>query len=183
MAAPGNDAALRRQVVNRPYALALSVYRRLPAPLRVWIVRRVAPAHTVGALCLLEHDGRLLMLGQRHRRGWTFPGGLLNRGEDAATAVVREVAEETGLRVEVGLPFATVVDPGPRRVDVLFWVRAGSTPRVQAAGEALRAQWVSPEELGEVDVPTEHTLAAWLRFRAPGGETGDAHAGRLLGPV
>lgn len=167
-------------MVRRPYALALSVYRRLPPFLRIWIVRRVAPGHTVGALCLLEHEGRLLMLGQRHRRGWTFPGGLLNRGEDAATAVVREVAEETGLRVEVGLPFATVVDPGPRRVDVLFWVQAGSAPAVQAAGEALRAQWVSPEEMGEVDVPTEHTLAAWRRFRSAGD---DAHAGQLLGTI
>lgn len=179
-AASGNDAPLRRQVVNHPYALALSLYRRLPAPVRVWIVRRVAPGHTVGALCLLEHEGRLLMLGQRHRRGWTFPGGLLNRGEDAATAVVREVAEETGLRVEVGLPFATVVDPGPRRVDVLFWVPAGSAEPVRAAGEALRAAWVSPEELGEVDVPTQHTLTAWQRFR---GAAGDAHAGRVSGQV
>ena len=174
------DAPLHRQVVHRPYALALAVYRRLPRFLRIWVVRRVAPGHTVGALCLIEHDGRLLVLGQRHRSGWTFPGGLLNRGEDAATAVVREVAEETGLLVEVGLPFGTVVDPGPRRVDVLFWVRASSAPPVRAAGEALRARWVSPEDLGEVDAPTAHTVATWRRFAGAGTE---AHTGRLVGTV
>jgi len=33
---------------------------------------------------------------------WTLPGGGLNFGEDPKAAVVREVAEETGLEVEVG---------------------------------------------------------------------------------
>jgi ADP-ribose pyrophosphatase YjhB (NUDIX family) len=154
------------------------VYRRLPTFLRIWIVRRVAPGHTVGALCLIEHDGRLLMLGQRHRRGWTFPGGLLNRGEDAGTAVVREVAEETGLRVEVGLPFATVVDPRPRRVDILYWVQADRAYPVNAAGEALTAEWVDPAELTDVDVPTAHTLAEWARFRAGVAHRGTVHGSR-----
>lgn len=163
-----------RQVIHRPYAMALSLYRRLPRWLRLFIIRRVAPGHTVGALCLIEHDGRLLMLGQRHRRGWTFPGGLLNRGEDAATAVVREVMEETGLVVEVGLPFATVVDPSSRRVDILYWVQADRGPAVRASGEALSAEWVAPADVGDVDEPTAQTLAEFARFRS-----GTSHQGRL----
>ncbi|MFI7588204.1 NUDIX hydrolase [Spongisporangium articulatum] len=173
-----DGTGLRRQVVRRPYALALSLYRRLPRFLRLFIIRMVAPGHTVGALALIEHEGRLLMLAQRHRKGWTFPGGLINRGENAAEAVVREVAEETGLHVEVGLPFATVVDPGPRRVDILFWVSASSAPDVEAAGEALRAAWVPVDDMGEVDIPTRHTLAEWARFRG-----GVAHEGRVLGTL
>jgi 8-oxo-dGTP diphosphatase len=157
--------------------MALSLYRILPRWLRLFIVRRVAPAHTVGALCLIEHEGRLLMLGQRHRSGWTFPGGLINRGEDAATAVVREVEEETGLRIEVGLPFATVVDPASRRVDILYWVEAAQRPPVHASGEALSADWVAPAQVGPVDEPTAQTLAEYTRFRS-----GTSHRGRLLGP-
>jgi hypothetical protein len=49
------------------------------------------------------------------------------------------VAEETGLDVEVGLPFAVVVDTPTRRVDVLFWVPADHRPRVVAASEAVEA--------------------------------------------
>jgi 8-oxo-dGTP diphosphatase len=165
-----------RQVIRRPYAMSLSLYRRLPRFMRLFIIRRVAPGHTVGALALIEHEGRLLMLGQRHRRGWTFPGGLLNRGEDAATAVVREVEEETGLRVEVGLPFAIVVEPRSRRVDILFWVQAELGPDVEAAGEALVADWVIPSAMGEIDEPTAQALAEFARFRA-----GASHQGRLLG--
>lgn len=164
-----------RQVIRRPYKIALSLYRRLPRFLRLFIIRRVAPGHTVGALCLIEHEGRLLMLGQHHRRGWTLPGGLLNRGEDAATAVVREVEEETGLRVEVGLPFTTVVDPSSRRVDILFWVQADRSAPVSASGEALVADWVLPSEAGLIDDPTMQALREFAGFRA-----GTPHRGRLL---
>jgi len=164
-----------RQVIRRPYAMALSLYRRLPRFLRLFIIRRVAPGHTVGALCLIEHEGRLLMLDQRHRQGWTFPGGLINRGEDAASAVVREVEEETGLRIQVGLPFATVVEPRSRRVDILFWVRADAATAVDAAGEALAAQWLVPSGMGDVDDPTAQALSEFARFRSDA-----AHEGRLL---
>ncbi|MBT0767915.1 NUDIX hydrolase [Kineosporia sp. J2-2] len=173
-----------RQVLRRPYAMALSLYRHLPRFLRLWIIRRVAPGHTVGALALIEHDGSLLVLKQRHRRGWTFPGGLLNRGEDAATAVVREVAEETGLRVEVGQPFSTVVEPGSRRVDVLFWVRVDERFPVRTAGEeALESGWVPTAELiepGATDDPTRTAVGELLRFHRDTADAG-AHRGRLLG--
>ena len=165
-----------RQVIRRPYAMALSLYRRLPRFMRLFIIRRVAPGHTVGALCLIEHDGRMLMLTQRHRRGWTFPGGLINRGENAAAAVVREVEEETGLRVEVGQPFATVVEASSRRVDILFWVHAEHAPTVDASGEALVAEWLPPDEMGQVDDPTHQALAEFARFRSNA-----SHQGRLLG--
>jgi len=61
----------------------------------------------------------------------------------------REVEEETGLRVEVGLPFATVVDATSRRVDILFWVQVERADTVDAAGEALQADWVSPDLINE----------------------------------
>lgn len=180
-----------RQIVRRPYAMALSLYRRLPRFLRLWIIRRVAPGHTVGALALIEHDGSLLMLKQRHRRGWTFPGGLLNRGENASSAVVREVEEETGLRVEVGLPFSTVVEPGSRRVDILFWVQVDEPFAVQASGEALEAGWVPVGDLMDpetTDEPTRTAVAEFVRFSGTSGVSGAnsgvgtaPHQGRRLG--
>jgi len=166
-----------RQVIRRPYRMALGLYPRLPRFLRLFIIRRIAPGHTVGALCLIEYEGRLLMLNQHHRRGWTFPGGLLNRGEDAGTAVVREVEEETGLRIQVQLPFTIVVDPRSRRVDILYWVQADTAAPVRASGEAVTAEWVYPADMGEVDDPTAEALAQFARFRA-----GASHQGQLLRP-
>src|SRR5512142_1362010 len=88
---------------------ALAGFRRMPRGMRIRLVRTVAPSHTLGAVCLIENEGRLLVLRQRHRPGWTLPGGLVNRGETAAEAARREVREETGLRVEIDLPIGTVV--------------------------------------------------------------------------
>ncbi|GHE10540.1 NUDIX hydrolase [Klenkia taihuensis] len=53
------------------------------------------------------HDaaGRLLLVQRAHdpdRGAWSVPGGRVEPGEDDATAVVREVLEETGLRVRPG---------------------------------------------------------------------------------
>ncbi len=154
---------------------ALALFARLPRRARVRIVRLLTPAHTVGAVCLLEHDGRLLLLDQHHRPGWTLPGGLLNRGETAAQAVVREVHEETGLRISVDLPVTAIIDPSSRRVDVLFHVPVAVAPDVRPSGEAARAAWLRPDEAGTVDEPTAAVLAAFAQWR-----DGGSRAGRLL---
>src|SRR5690348_15413586 len=114
-------------VHSRPvYLLALRIFRRLPAPVRRTLVRAGTPSFTVGAVCLLQRQDRLLMLRQPHRVGWSLPGGLLDRGETAAQAVVREVREEIGLDIEVGRPVTVVVDSPLRRVDVIYRVYADS---------------------------------------------------------
>ena len=58
----------------------------------------------VGAV-IHDHRGRLLLIrrGQEPGRGlWSLPGGRVEPGETDHEAVVREVAEETGLRVRPG---------------------------------------------------------------------------------
>jgi 8-oxo-dGTP pyrophosphatase MutT (NUDIX family) len=48
---------------------------------------------------VLGEAGVLLAL-RRELRGWELPGGRAERGEDEASALVREIREETGLVVE-----------------------------------------------------------------------------------
>ena len=164
--------ALRRSAETA----ALTAFRSAPAPLRRALVRAGTPAYTVGAVCVLDHRGSLLLLRQPHRTGWSLPGGLLDRGEGAAAGVEREVREETGLEVRVGPPLTVLVEPGPRRVDVVFRVVVDERPDVVPGGEARGFAWLTPQEvLGDADGPTRSILAG---VRA--ALDGDARGGRLL---
>jgi 8-oxo-dGTP diphosphatase len=160
-------------VHSRPlYLAALRVFRRLPAPLRRGLVRAGTPGFTVGAICLLERDGRLLMLRQPHRVGWSLPGGLLDRGESAADAVVRELREELGVHVRVGRPVTVVIDSPLRRVDVVYRVEVTGDLGERVGGEATTARWLHPDEVEEMDGPTEQILQAATAVRDPSGYDG-----------
>ncbi|MGL5859438.1 MAG: NUDIX hydrolase [Angustibacter sp.] len=166
-------------VHSRPlYLLALRIFRRLPAPLRRALVRVGTPDFTVGAICLLQRDDQLLMLRQPHRVGWSLPGGLLDRGESAAEAVVREVREELGVRIEVGRPITVVVDSPLRRVDVIYRVLVEGDLGERIGGEATTARWLRPTEVVEMDGPTEQILEAATAVHDPAG-----YEGRVLPPV
>jgi ADP-ribose pyrophosphatase YjhB (NUDIX family) len=49
---------------------------------------------------VVDHDGRILLHRRRDNDMWALPGGVMEIGESLADCAVREVREETGLRVE-----------------------------------------------------------------------------------
>ena len=149
------------------HSAALRLYRLLPRRARLAVVHGLAPSFTVGAICVVEReDGRVLVVRHSYRRAWGFPGGLLKRGEAAPDGARREVLEEVGLAVElVGEP-VVVVDPDPRRVDVVFEARpaAGSDPDAARPGspEIVELRWARRDELPSL----QHEAAGALRTLA-----------------
>jgi 8-oxo-dGTP diphosphatase len=86
---------------------------------------------------------------------WYLPGGGVEHGEDPAGTVVREVAEETGLRVEVdGLRAATAdVLPLAHRGELLHTDRVlydlrvvGGALRAETGGTTDVARWLTVDE-------------------------------------
>lgn len=129
------------------------------------MVRRITPSFTVGAACIIERDdGAVLLVRQVYRRGWGMPGGLARRKEPVSETAMREVLEEVGLRVElVGRP-AVVVDPEPRRVDVVFRARPADGADPDAAKptspEIAEVRWFAPDELPDLQHETVGALDA-----------------------
>jgi len=170
--------SLLRTLRRRGYTAALIAFRKTPAPLRRFFVRAGTPGYTVGAVVAIEHGERVLFLRQPHRDGWSLPGGLLDRGERPSDAVAREVFEETGLRIEVGVPITCQVNARVRRVDVIFRVEVDAEPRVTVGGEAKDHRWLGLDELPEADAATREILALLQRSQDP-----SARRGRLAGGV
>ena len=149
-------------MASSPTALALSTFRRLPVVVRRAIVRVVAPAYVVGVVGVIrDSSGAVLLLRERHHDGWAVPGGLVARGEWTADALVRELGEEIGLRLEADdLGDAAVyVDPHARRVDVIYTIDAppGMQPDAREP-EVLEAVWFAVGELPELFEPTVAVL-------------------------
>lgn len=147
----------------------MTAFGVLPGWLRRVLVRLGSPSYTLGAVLLLRRaDGAVLLVDQRHTGGWALPGGLLKRGEDPADAVVREVREEVGVRLdrdELPAPRALVA-PHEQRVDLVFVVDTADDrdARQGDPAEVRRIGWFTPDELPDVTDPARAVLdaaAAW----------------------
>jgi 8-oxo-dGTP diphosphatase len=134
--------------------------------------RRLYPEKPVVGVGALIQDGDRYLLIKRAAEPdaglWSVPGGLVEVGEKAEEAAVREAREETGLDVEV-VKLLGVVDKIVRDedsqikfhfviVDFLVKPKGGS---LQAASDALEARWVRAEEISDFEISP--TLVPLLR--------------------
>jgi 8-oxo-dGTP pyrophosphatase MutT (NUDIX family)/phosphohistidine phosphatase SixA len=109
-----------------------------------------------GAVCWRVDGDRLQVLLVHRPRydDWSWPKGKLDDDEQVVAAAVREVEEETGLRVRLGVPLPAARYRLSDQADkhVAYWaapVRDAVLPPCPRPEEVDRAEWVTPEEARE----------------------------------
>jgi len=117
-------------------------------------------ARRIGAYAVLRDDAGRVLLARSSERSdvvgtWYLPGGGIEQGEHPADTVVREVAEETGLRIAHPTLRAAVADvlEIPARDQLLHTDRllydasvAGGELRAEPSGTTDEVRWVSVDE-------------------------------------
>ncbi len=120
---------------------------------------RLSRGLTLGARgCVLDGEGRVLLIRHSYAPGWQFPGGGVEWGESIGAALARELREETG-----------VIMTGPAQLHGVF-ANFASFPGDHIAFFVVR-QWQRPV------VPRPNSEIVATGFFAPGELPADTTAG------
>ena len=125
----------------------------------------------VGAV-VKDGQGRLLLIKRGHEPGaglWSLPGGRIEPGETDAEALVREMLEETGLKIAPGRLLGSVKRPGRDGdvIDIRDYAATVISGTLRAGDDAADAMWASVADLGSLAV-TDGLIEALTTWRVLG---------------
>jgi 8-oxo-dGTP diphosphatase len=107
-----------------------------------------------GALVWREREGRLEVLAVHRPRynDWSWPKGKLDPGETLPACAVREVAEETRMTVDLGVPLPTLRYPiaGGKMKVVRYWAARETSPDAAAASAREPVKAATKHEIDEI---------------------------------
>ncbi len=106
-------------------------------------------------------DGRIVLIRRRDNGLWGLPGGIVDWGENIATAVRRELAEETGLEVTqirrlVGIYSAPDRDPRIHSICVVVEADVQGTMQIRDTLEVSDVQAFSLDAIPEGRLAHDH---------------------------
>jgi 8-oxo-dGTP diphosphatase len=111
--------------------------------------------YAAGAILWREEKGKLLvaLIHRSRHDDWSFPKGKVDPGETFPETAVREIREETGLSIKLGvkLPMAEYVVPSGEKKEVHYWAARVSDKALAASSfepseEVEKVDWVTPEK-------------------------------------
>ena len=142
---------------------------------------------TLTNMCMVQKDGKVLVLDRTDPAwpGLTFPGGHVEPGEPVNMSVVREIKEETGLKITpprlCGLKQFN--DAQNRRYIVFCYIAKVQSGKLRESAEG-RLTWMTLEELkrrplaegfaGMLNIFCDEELTEYLVHYSADGERKEA---------
>ena len=118
------------------------------------------PRPAVTADCVVitkEAEPKILLIqrGNEPFKGcWAFPGGFMDMDETAEQCAIRELEEETGLKVsnlhQIGAYSKVDRDPRGRTITVAYQVLIDASVEVIGQDDAAKAEWFPLSALPEL---------------------------------
>lgn len=104
-------------------------------------------------LCLIEDGGRILLQNRVKKDWWgyTLPGGHVEPGESFVEAVIREMREETGLRVINPVLAGVKQFPIETGRYVVFLFKATKWTGSLVSSDEGQMEWIEYGKLPEID--------------------------------
>jgi ADP-ribose pyrophosphatase YjhB (NUDIX family) len=125
------------------------------------------PKVAVGVVAELE--GRIVLARRGHEPklgGWSFPSGFVDAGELLEDAARREMAEETGLQVQIEGLIGAYSSPGERTIFIAYAGRV-TGGQLCVGEECLDVEAFALEALPPLAFPHDAAIiAAWRLLRS-----------------
>jgi len=106
----------------------------------------------------LVFRGGKLLITQRHKDShlgglWEFPGGKREGNETFEECLARELREELGIEVEVGVVLESLTHTYPEKTVLLKFFRCRWKQNEPQAIDCLDLKWVTAAELRDYEFP------------------------------
>ena len=116
------------------------------------------PAVTADCVVITKEEQPKVLLIQRgadpYKGYWAFPGGFMNMDETTEQCAIRELEEETGLRVsnvhQIGAYSKMDRDPRGRTITVAYLAIIDEPVQVTGQDDAANAEWFPLSALPEL---------------------------------
>ena len=116
---------------------------------KTYIYKYPRPAVTADCVVMTNEAEPKVLLIQRgfepYKDCWAFPGGFMNMDETVEQCAVRELEEETGLRIsdirQIGVYSKVDRDPRGRIITVAFLAVVDEPVKVSGHDDARKAEW------------------------------------------
>ena len=107
----------------------------------------IHPKHIVAVSGLISHPNGKILLIRGPRRGWEFPGGQVEEGENLIEALQREIQEEAGVTASIGTLigiYSNIKSPTKLMFGFLGDYVSGE---LSTSAESLETEWVARDSI------------------------------------